>query len=304
MNLHNTTKPLVSVITPVYNGIEHIAACIQSVAHSRTNNRIDIEHIIIDDGSADQTLMAIEAAIAELAYPEMYTYRLLRLPHSGKPASVRNHGIAEAKGHYIFCLDHDDILLQNTLRYMVEHLETTGREMAYGDFLRSDDRLAYDIGNDYCGIAFTDTHAALYSLFKGDHFFQHSFMFTKRLWQQLGGYDDAITYGEDFDLCVRSILAGHMTEHVPITTHIHRNHSKSLTACYGHRCAVWLEEHQAHYRKFRKQLPRYLAPQELSEIEEVLQITPHMQPNEPLSKERASTLTAIRKATELTMVGV
>ena len=191
------TVPRVSVVTPVYNGADYIAACIASVAASVTCGRIAVEHIIIDDGSTDGTVAAINRAGAALPPPRSYEGRLVRLSdNSGKPAYGRNRGIEAAKGKYIFCLDHDDILLQNTLRYLASHLETNASEIAYGDFLRCDSAMVYEIGRDYYGWHHPNGRAALYSIFKGDHFYQHSFMFTKRLWHQVGGYDEALTYGE------------------------------------------------------------------------------------------------------------
>ena len=64
MNAQIMTVPRVSVITPVYNGVEHIAACIASVAASVTCGRIAVEHIIIDDSSTDGTVAAINRAVA------------------------------------------------------------------------------------------------------------------------------------------------------------------------------------------------------------------------------------------------
>jgi len=283
------TLPRVSVITPVYNGAAYIAACIASVAASVTCGRIAVEHIIIDDGSTDGTVAAIGQAVAALPPPRTYEGRLLRFRHFGKPAYARNRGIEAAKGKYIFCLDHDDILLQNTLRYLASHLETTASEIAYGDFLRCDSAMVYEIGRDYYGWPHPNGRAALYSIFKGDHFYQHSFMFTKRLWHQVGGYDEAITYGEDLDLCIRFILAGHLPSHLPITTHIHRNHGKNLTASYAHR-SVWLAERQAHYHKYMHQLLLHLTPDQMSDIQDALQITASTHPNGPLSQKVAAAL--------------
>jgi len=285
------TIPLVSVTTPVYNGAEDIAACIDSVAHSVTCGRIAVEHIIIDDGSTDGTVAAIDWAIAALRPPRTYEGRLVRIRHSGKPAYGRNRGIEAAKGKYIFCLDHDDILLQNSLRYLASHLETTASEVAYGDFLRCDSAMAYEIGCDYYGWPHPNGRAALYSIFKGDHFYQHSFMFTKRLWHQVGGYDEAITYGEDLDLCTRFILAGHLPIHLPITTHIHRNHCKNLTACYELR-SVWLAERRAHYRKYMHQLPLHLTPDQISDIQDAIQITASTHLNGPLSQKATAAIVA------------
>lgn len=219
-----------------------------------------------------------------------YEGRLVRIPHSGKPAYARNRGIEAAKGKYIFCLDHDDILLQNTLRNLTSHLETTtASEIAYGDFLRCDSAMIYEIGCDYYGWPHPNGRAALYSIFKGDHFYQHSFMFTKRLWHQVGGYDEAITYGEDLDLCIRFILAGHLPIHLPITTHMHRNHGKNLTACYEYR-SVWLAERQAHYRKYMHQLPLHLTPDQISDIQDALQIAASTHLNGPLSQKAVAAL--------------
>lgn len=290
MEFRDMSIPLVSVITPVYNGADHIAACIDSVARSVTCGRIAVEHIIIDDGSTDGTVAAIVRAIAVLRPPWTYESRLVRIRHSGIPASVRNRGIEAANGKYIFCLDHDDILLQNSLRYLASHLETTASEVAYGDFLRCDSTMAYEIGGDYYGWPHPNGRDALYSIFKGDHFYQHSFLFTKRLWHQVGAYDEAITYGEDLDLCIRFILADHLPSHLPITTHIHRNHGTNLTACYEHSSSVWLAERRAHYRKYMHQLPQHLSPDQISDIQDALQITVSTHLTGPLSQKAAAAL--------------
>lgn len=287
------TLPRVSVITPVYNGADHIAACIASVAASVTCGRIAVEHIIIDDGSTDGTVAAINRAVAALPPARSYEGHLVRLSdNSGKPAYVRNRGIEAANGEYIFCLDHDDILLQNTLRYLASHLETTASEVAYGDFLRCDSAMVYEIGGDYYGWPHPNDRAALYSIFKGDHFYQHSFMLTKRLWQQVGGYDEAITYGEDLDLCIRFILAGHLPIHLPITTHVHRNHGKNLTACYDDCPSLCLAELQAHYHKYMHQLPLHLTPDQISDIQDTLQITGSTHLRGPLSQKAAAAIVA------------
>ncbi len=290
--------PCVSVITPVYNGVDYIAACIASVAASVTSGCIAVEHIIIDDGSTDGTIAAINRVVVAPPPPSRsYECRLVRLSdNSGKPAYVRNRGIEAAKGKYIFCLDHDDILLQNTLRYLASHLETTASEVAYGDFLNCDGAMVYEIGRDYYGWPHPNGRAALYSIFKGDHFYQHSFMLTKRLWQQVDGYDEAITYGEDLDLLIRFILAGHLPIHLPITTHIHRNHGKNLSACYEHR-SIWLAERRAHYHKYMHQLPRHLTPDQISDIQDALQITASTHLNGPLSQKAAAAIVARAKTT-------
>lgn len=275
-------RPLVSVITPVYNGEDYITDCVNSVARSVTCNRIEIEHIIVDDGSTDGTVRAIESAIDALPKPRRYQARLLRCGvNSGKPSYGRNRGIEMAKGRYIFCLDHDDVILQNALRYLAEHLETSEHHVTYGDFIRGDSVLGYLIGKDYYGWPHATMQDALYSIFKGDHFYQHSLMYTKGLWDIVGGYDEAITYGEDLDLCIRFILEGHLPNHLLLTTHVHRNHTTNLTADYQHKNDIWFAERRAHYHKYMHLLPSYLTPPQIVDIEKELRITPAVHLNGP-----------------------
>lgn len=269
--------PIVSVITPVYNGADYIEECMQSVASTLAGGKFELEHVVVDDGSQDESRKIIEGLIRLPNGSNSYRCRTVHMPHSGKPSVARNVGIHMCSGQYIFCLDHDDILLQNTLRYLLEHLVAANAEIVYGDFLRSDAGMSYVAGKDYCGKNYEDARSALFDLFKGEHFYQHSLMFTKRLWELVGGYDERITFGEDFDLCVRFILAGHIPIHAPITTHLHRNHPNGLTAVYVDRtiCPIWLEEHRAHYFKHQGVLRGYLTSHEIAEIRRRLRISAH-----------------------------
>ena len=49
--------PLLSIITPVYNGQRFIGSCLQSVIDQHCP---DVEHLIMDGGSTDMTLKIIE----------------------------------------------------------------------------------------------------------------------------------------------------------------------------------------------------------------------------------------------------
>ncbi|HEY4683885.1 MAG TPA: hypothetical protein VIH17_11655, partial [Candidatus Acidoferrales bacterium] len=68
-----------------------------------------------------------------------------------------------------------------------------------------------------------------------------------------------------------------------------RNHGKNLTACYEHR-SVWLAERQAHYHKYMHQLPLHLTPDQISDIQDALQITASTHLNGPLSQKATAAL--------------
>ena len=99
---------LFSIITPVYNRHDCIERCIMSV---QNNTFKDFEHIIIDDGSFDNTC-SVSNALKE-------KYSNIELIKNGKNRGVnysRNKGIKSSKGEYILILDSDDQLKQDALQ--------------------------------------------------------------------------------------------------------------------------------------------------------------------------------------------
>jgi glycosyltransferase involved in cell wall biosynthesis len=104
-------EPLVSIIIPVYNGEEHIDACIQSVLNQTWQNK---EIIIIDDGSTDKSYEVVKRY--ECSF-------LIILKQKNKGASAaRNYGLKHSKGEYIQFLDADDLLSENKIEGQVLQL--------------------------------------------------------------------------------------------------------------------------------------------------------------------------------------
>ncbi|MBP7832247.1 MAG: glycosyltransferase family 2 protein [Candidatus Levybacteria bacterium] len=91
----DTSKPLISVIVPVYNGGKYLADAIKSVIAQDYKN---FEIIVIDDGSTDNSAKTAKS------YPLSYVYQT----HAGLGAAL-NHGISLAKGDYFSFLDADDL---------------------------------------------------------------------------------------------------------------------------------------------------------------------------------------------------
>jgi glycosyltransferase involved in cell wall biosynthesis len=75
----------------------------------------DLEVVVVDDGSEDDTrkvIKAIEDGRVKYFYKD-----------NGGTSSARNYGLSKAKGDYIAFLDHDDLWPENYLDVMVSHLE-------------------------------------------------------------------------------------------------------------------------------------------------------------------------------------
>ena len=102
----DTIKNLVSVIIPAFNAEAYIPLTLASVAQ-QTHSEIEI--IVVDDGSTDNTIALIKAAAAK--DPRIV---LLESRHRGV-SHARNLGIARARGTYIAPIDADDLWTRDKL---------------------------------------------------------------------------------------------------------------------------------------------------------------------------------------------
>jgi peptidoglycan/xylan/chitin deacetylase (PgdA/CDA1 family)/glycosyltransferase involved in cell wall biosynthesis len=100
--------PSVSVIIPAYNEEVGIAAAVRSVSVS---DYPDLEILVVDDGSTDDTALAVE----ELELPGV---RVLRQPNQGKAVAL-NTGIAAARGEVLVLVDGDTVFARDTVRQLI-----------------------------------------------------------------------------------------------------------------------------------------------------------------------------------------
>jgi glycosyltransferase involved in cell wall biosynthesis len=109
--------PLVSVIVPAYNAARYIRQALESVCIQTHRN---IEVIVVDDGSRDETPVIVEEFAAR--DPRV---RLVRQKNAGVGAA-RNVGIRQAQGVFIAPLDADDIWHPRKLEAQVACMEACG----------------------------------------------------------------------------------------------------------------------------------------------------------------------------------
>ena len=107
--------PQFSIIVPVYNVQNYLAACVKSVAEQPGPR--DWECILVDDGSTDTS-----GQICDVLAAEIPGLRVLHQQNGGL-ANARNTGLAAAKGEWVLFLDSDDAMAPGLL-------ETLRRELA------------------------------------------------------------------------------------------------------------------------------------------------------------------------------
>lgn len=111
-NRNNPKACLVTIVTPVLNGIKYLEANISNVLDQDYPN---IEHLFIDGGSTDGTLEILEKYAAE--YPGKIRY--ISEPDEGVGDAV-NKGFKLGNGKIFGWLDTDDLYEKNTVRSVVE----------------------------------------------------------------------------------------------------------------------------------------------------------------------------------------
>ena len=104
--------PMVSIIIPVYNVEDYLEKCLSSVVEQSLK---EIEIIIVNDESTDNSLNIIKAYAANDS-------RIIIINQKNKGlGGARNSGIDIATGEYLFFLDSDDYIRNNTLDYLYHY---------------------------------------------------------------------------------------------------------------------------------------------------------------------------------------
>ncbi|WP_310993460.1 glycosyltransferase family 2 protein [Aequorivita marina] len=124
-------RPLVSVITPIYNAEKFLEAAIGSVQNQTYSNW---ELILIDDASTDDS-----AKIANEFYTEDSRIHYKKLPKNQGPAIARNSAIELANGEYIAFLDSDDFWAPDKLEIQVEFMQRKNCDVSFSSYLLVDE---------------------------------------------------------------------------------------------------------------------------------------------------------------------
>jgi glycosyltransferase involved in cell wall biosynthesis len=194
---HSSTA-IVSVVLPTFNRLRFLRPAIESV-YAQTFP--DWELIIADDGSELETRQYLQSLSND---PRV---RVVWLPHTGRPSMVRNAALLRAVGEYVAFLDSDDLWAARKLERQIETLRARANcRWSYTAFLRVDG----------CGNPLPEEKLRRWVPYEGDIFEQvvttrasirtPSVLATRQLIAQAGGFDEAMSSAEDYDLWLRLAL--------------------------------------------------------------------------------------------------
>lgn len=121
------TKPLVSVIVPIYNAKDHIARCVESIRRQTYEN---LEILLLNDGSEDVSL-----PVCQMFARVDKRITLIDKANSGV-AATRNLGLRYATGEYLQFVDADDTLLPNATELLVDRAQRFAADLVIAHYNR------------------------------------------------------------------------------------------------------------------------------------------------------------------------
>lgn len=218
--------PAVSVVMAACNSAATIAEAIESV---RRQTREDWELIVVDDGSRDGTADLVET------FTDV-RIRVIRELENRGPAFARNRAISLAQAPLVATLDSDDLWLPQYLATMISTLDSDpGAAIAFTDAWVLDD--ATGRVRKMAAMAFqdppeplpTDPDTLLVELLRRN-FIYNSVTFRREAFTKVGGYDERLWIGEDWELWLRLAAAGFRFARVPQLLAVYRRRGETLTS--------------------------------------------------------------------------
>ena len=188
------SKVLFSVVCPVYNSEEFIAATLESVM---AQEMLPDEIVLVDDGSTDNTV----AVIHEIKSSAPVEINVIKGRHAG-PGAARNLGINAARNDWIAFIDSDDLWEADKLVVVSECIEANPDHNIFchgeyhvtsgGDSTVVDYGKSYDYGKDLSS-----------QLYLRNFFSTSAVVCRKELILKVHGFDEQMMNAQDYDLWLK-----------------------------------------------------------------------------------------------------
>ena len=212
-------QPLISVVMPTYNTeVRWLVAAIESV---RTQLYQNWELCIADDASTDPRVRRILECFARVEPRIKLEFRA----RNGHISAASNSALRLASGDYITFLDHDDLLAEHALFWVVDAINRyPDAQLIYSD----EDKLDMD-GRRVDPYFKCDWNE---DLFYSHNMLCHLSVYKTELIQAVGGLREGLEGAQDYDLALRSIerISARQIVHIPRVLYHWRIHPGS-TAC-------------------------------------------------------------------------
>lgn len=229
---------LVSIVIPAYNAQSTVIETLESVVKQTYDN---IETIIVDDGSSDNTVEIVKQFIADK--PSMYVYT----KDNNGVAATRNYGFQCAKGKYLLFLDADDLIDPCFVKRCMEIFNAQPDV----DIVTTQIRHFERVNNVYAHAPFS-----LENILKGNCFVITS-LIKSEAFKDIGMFDVNMKFHEDWEMWIRMTAKYNNVVRIdePLFWYRKRHSADSL-------CDINDENRksdQAHFYLYKKHYERFFA---------------------------------------------
>ena len=112
---------MISVIVPVYNVGKYLTKCVDSILKQ---TYCDLELILVDDGSTDESAMICDQ------YEEIDARVVVIHKQNGGPNRARKTGLQRARGEYVCYVDADDWIEDDMIEHQFREIQSSGADLA------------------------------------------------------------------------------------------------------------------------------------------------------------------------------
>jgi glycosyltransferase involved in cell wall biosynthesis len=229
-----TAYPLISIVVPSFNQGRYIRQTLKSITEQNYPN---LELIVVDGGSSDETLDVIQDLSRHFKWWSSEA-------DSGQ-ANAINKGIAHAAGEILAWLNSDDCLMPGALFRVAERfMSCRNIDVVYGHRI-----LINEAGQDV-GKWILPGHSR-FNLGYADFIPQETMFWRAEIWQKAGGYvDESFRFAMDWELISRFVKAGAKFSLIPAFLGQFRMHDTQKS--HAHIDKEGFEEMELIRQKFRE----------------------------------------------------
>lgn len=172
------SKPVVSVVVTTKNEEKNTGRCLESIKR-QTYPKEKIEIIVVDNNSTDKTKQIAQK------------YTKLVFDKGPERSAQRNYGIGRAKGKYILFLDADMSLSEGVIEECIKKFQSSK--------LKAQNLVGLYIPERILGNSFWSKVRNFERSFYNATVIDAVRFFPKKVWEEIGGYDESLTGPEDWD---------------------------------------------------------------------------------------------------------
>lgn len=244
----------VSIVIVNYNVKQLLLDCIGSIYSYFKCFTFEI--IVVDNNSYDGSADALKSV-----YPNV---SIISNRDNVGFSEANNQGMKAAKGDYIFLLNPDTFLIDDSICKLIDFVKEKGGNVIVGPKLLNNDKsLQYSAWKDKTlSVMFQETFRIYRSAYKVEQFTSPqivdvvsgaAMLFRKEVVEKIGYFDNDIFWQDDFDYCYRARNAGISIYYFPNASLVHyvrQSADKNLNIYYANFIISNLRLYKKHHSKF------------------------------------------------------